>query len=175
MTWFQDPARKARGFQKTKMHSSFAGAASALRAAGQQGGKKQAQQRGAAVVEFALILPILLVLLVGGIDASLAFYDKAVITNASREGARAGIVARNPLLTDAQIRQVVSQYAQGALVSFGSNPAPPNVLIQKGSLGGDPTLQVTVSYTFQGIGLGSLLQRLGQPMVLQATTVMVYE
>jgi hypothetical protein len=49
------------------------------------------------------------------------------------------------------------------------------VLIQKGSLGGDPTLQVTVSYTFQGIGLGSLLQRLGQPMVLQATTVMVYE
>jgi hypothetical protein len=175
MTWFQDPASKARGFQKTKMHSSFAGAASALRAAGQQGGKKQAQQRGAAVVEFALILPILLVLLVGGIDASLAFYDKAVITNASREGARAGIVARNPLLTDAQIRQVVNQYAQSALVSFGSNPAPPNVLIQKGSLGGDNTLQVTVSYTFQGIGLGSLLESLGKPIKLQATTVMVYE
>ena len=46
-------------------------------------------QRGAAVVEFALILPILLILLVGTIDASLALYDKAVITNASREGARA--------------------------------------------------------------------------------------
>ena len=175
MTWFQDPAHKARGFQKTRMHSSFAGSASTLRVARRQGGKKQAQQRGAAVVEFALILPILLALLVGGIDASLAFYDKAVITNASREGARAGIVARNPLLTDAQIRQVVNQYAQSALVSFGSNPAPPNVLIQKGSLGGDNTLQVTVSYTFQGIGLGSLLESLGKPIKLQATTVMVYE
>ena len=91
------------------------------------------------------------------------------------EGARAGIVARNPLLTDAQIRQVVNQYAQSALVSFGSNPVPPQVLIQKGSLGGDPTLQVTVSYTFQGIGLGDLFSSLGQPWVLSASTVMVYE
>ena len=151
MTWLQDPKRQTRVRPKTQM------------------------QRGAAAVEFALILPILLALLVGGIDASLALYDKAVITNASREGARAGIVARNPLLTDEQISQVVRQYAQSALVSFGASPVQPTVLIQKGSLGGDPTLQVTVSYTFQGIGLGSLFQSLGRPWVLQASTVMVYE
>lgn len=137
-------------------------------------GQRQSQ-RGAAVVEFALILPILMALLVGGIDASLALYDKAVITNASREGARAGIVARNPAVSDAQIRQVVNQYTQSALVSFGANASVPNVLIQKGSLAGDPTLRVTVSYTFQGIGLGSLFQSLGKPWVLQSSTVMVYE
>jgi Flp pilus assembly protein TadG len=137
--------------------------------------KRSHTQRGAAVVEFALILPILLGLLVGGIDLSLALYDKAVITNASREGARAGIVARNPQLSDTQIRQVVNQYAQSALVNLGANPAAPTVVIQKGSLGGDPTLQVTVSYTFQGIGLGSLFQSLGKPWVLQSSTVMVYE
>jgi len=151
MTWLQDSKRQTRRRPKTQM------------------------QRGAAAVEFALILPILLALLVGGIDASLALYDKAVITNASREGARAGIVARNPLLTDEQISQVVRQYAQSALVSFGASPVQPTVLIQKGSLGGDPTLKVTVSYTFQGIGLGSLFQSLGRPWVLQASTVMVYE
>lgn len=132
-------------------------------------------QRGAAAVEFALILPLLLGLLIGGIDLSLALYDKTVITNASREGARAGIVARNPPLSDAQIRNVVNLYAQTALVSLGTNPAPPTVLIQKGSLSGDPTLQVTVRYTFQGIGLGSLFAILGQPWVLQSSTVMVYE
>lgn len=132
-------------------------------------------QRGAAVVEFALILPILLALLVGGIDASLALYDKAVITNASREGARAGIVARNPKLTDAQIRTVVRQYAQSALVSIGANPAAPAVTIQQTSLNGDPALQVTVRYTFQGIGLGSLFESLGKPWVLQSSTVMVHE
>jgi hypothetical protein len=175
MTWFQESTRQACWHPKAHRHSSPAGSASAPHTAGREDKQSPAQQRGAAVVEFALILPILLGLLVGGIDASLALYDKAVITNASREGARAGIVARNPLLTDAQIRQVVNQYAQSTLVSFGSNPPPPTVLIQKGSLGGDPTLQVTVSYTFEGIGLGSLFQSLGKPWVLQASTVMVYE
>jgi Flp pilus assembly protein TadG len=67
--------------------------------------KKCKSQKGAAVIEFALILPILLLLLLGTIDGSLALYDKAVITNASREGARAGIVARNPKLTDAELHQ----------------------------------------------------------------------
>ena len=175
MTWFQTPVSETCRFQKTHRHSSAAGLASSPRKAGRRGGQSPAQQRGAAVVEFALILPILMGLLVGGIDASLALYDKAVITNASREGARAGIVARNPQLNDAQIRQVVNQYAESALVSFGTSPAQPTVLIQKGNLGGDPTLQVTVSYTFEGIGLGSLFQILGKPWVLQASTVMVYE
>lgn len=175
MTWFQEPVRTPCRLQTTQTHSNPVGSASSFRRAIRQRDKSPTQQRGAAVVEFALILPILLGLLVGGIDASLALYDKAVITNASREGARAGIVARNPLLSDAQIRQVVNQYALPALVSFGTNPAQPTVLIQKGSLGGDPTLQVTVSYTFQGIGLGSLFQSLGKPWVLQASTEMVYE
>lgn len=175
MTWFQNPVSKTCRFQKMHRHSSAAGLASSPRKAVRRGGQSPVQQHGAAVVEFALILPILLGLLVGGIDASLALYDKAVITNASREGARAGIVARNPQLTDAQIRQVVNQYAQSALVSFGNNPAQPTVVIQKASLNGDPTLKVTVSYTFEGIGLGSLFQSLGRPWVLQASTVMVYE
>lgn len=175
MTWFQDFAHQARRRPKMSTHTNRSGTVSALRAAGWPGRKPPALQRGAAVVEFALILPILMGLLVGGIDASLALYDKAVITNASREGARAGIVARNPQLTDAQIRQVVNQYAQSALVSLGGNPAQPTVTIQKGSLNGDPTLQVTVSYTFEGMGLGSLFQSLGKPWVLQASTVMVYE
>ena len=133
------------------------------------------RQRGAAVVEFALILPILLLLLVGTIDASLALYDKAVITNASREGARAGIVARSPPLTDAQIKSMVERYLQGALVSLGGTSALPSVQIQQGISDGDPTLQVTVLYTFQGVGLGSLSASLGKPWVLQSSTVMVYE
>jgi Flp pilus assembly protein TadG len=134
-------------------------------------------QRGAAVIEFALILPLLLIVLVGTMDASLALYDKAVITNASREGARAGIVARNPPLTDAQIQQIVQNYLQGALVSLGSTSALPAVQIQKGIWNGDPTLQVTVRYTFQGLGLGlgSLMASFGKPWDLQSSTVMVYE
>ncbi len=150
-------------------------------------------QGGAAAVEFALILPILLILLLGTIEGSLAMYDKAVITNASREGARAAIVARNVPLDDAQLIQkisgVVYQYTGNSLVSFGSNStssgttpamcvtkvAQPTVCFQNLKFNDDRALKVTVMYTFQGIALGSFFQSLGKPLVLQATTVMVYE
>ena len=133
-------------------------------------------QRGVDVVDFALILPILLLLLLGTIDGSLALYDKAVITNASREGARAGIVARNPKLTDAEIRQVVLNYTNGSLIHFGPGKPPPVVNVVQSTVGTTPsTLGVTVSYTFQGIGLGGLFNTLGQPWVLTSNTVMVHE
>ena len=47
-------------------------------------------QNGAALVEFAIVLPVLLMLIFEMIEFSLLLYDKAMITNASREGARAG-------------------------------------------------------------------------------------
>jgi Flp pilus assembly protein TadG len=49
-------------------------------------------QQGVAAVEFALILFPLVLLVFGTIEFSTLLYDKAMITNASREGARAGIV-----------------------------------------------------------------------------------
>ncbi len=49
-------------------------------------------QRGAQIVEFALILPLLLAIMMLIIDFGFLVYNKAVITNASREAARAGTV-----------------------------------------------------------------------------------
>jgi hypothetical protein len=49
-------------------------------------------QRGAAMIEFALVLPVLLIVLLGTVEFSFLLYNKAMITNASREGARLGIV-----------------------------------------------------------------------------------
>jgi Flp pilus assembly protein TadG len=45
-------------------------------------------ERGAVAVEFAILLPLLLLLIVGGMDLGHCYYIKHVITNASREGAR---------------------------------------------------------------------------------------
>ena len=44
-------------------------------------------QKGAALIEFAIVLPLLLLLVFGAIEFGLLFYNKQVITNASREGA----------------------------------------------------------------------------------------
>ena len=43
-------------------------------------------QRGTSFVEFAMILPLLIILLFGIVEFSIILYDKAVLTNASREG-----------------------------------------------------------------------------------------
>ena len=43
---------------------------------------------GATAVEFGIILPVLMLLMLGGMDLGHMFYMQHVITNASREGAR---------------------------------------------------------------------------------------
>ncbi len=48
--------------------------------------------RGQSVVEMALVLPILLLILIGLIEFGRAFFIYAVVSNAAREGVRAGIV-----------------------------------------------------------------------------------
>ena len=45
-------------------------------------------QEGAAAVEFAIVLPILLLILAGLFDFGWGFYWKHTVTNASRGGAR---------------------------------------------------------------------------------------
>ena len=47
-------------------------------------------ERGAVAVEFALILPVLVFLILGGMDIGHKFYIEHLVTNASREGARYG-------------------------------------------------------------------------------------
>ena len=94
-------------------------------------------QKGAAAVEFAIIAPLLLVMLFGIIEFSILLYDKAMLTNASREGARAGIVftpeGRDPTSTITQVNVAVGNindkidiavttYCANHLISFGNNP-----------------------------------------------------
>ena len=79
-------------------------------------------QNGGAAVEFALILPLFILLIFGIIEFGLLLYNEHILTNACREGARAGIVIRSPTrLSNPEIRTVVKNYAEKYLVTFGSD------------------------------------------------------
>jgi Flp pilus assembly protein TadG len=72
-------------------------------------------QKGAATIELAIVLPILVLLVFGAIEFGLLFYNKQVITNASREGARAGIT--DSADSDA-IKTIVINYCLDRMVSL---------------------------------------------------------
>ena len=87
-------------------------------------------QKGAVAVEFAIILPILILLLFGIIEFSLFVFNQQVITNASREGARAGIVARPVRMSNTDIETVVRSYCEQYLITFGNVKTPPVVTLK---------------------------------------------
>jgi Flp pilus assembly protein TadG len=69
--------------------------------------------RGAALVEFALVLPLLLVVIAGIVDFAFAFQRYEVITNAAREGARMAVLPVG--YTEDEIRLRVREYVRVGL------------------------------------------------------------
>jgi hypothetical protein len=53
---------------------------------------KRVRRRGQSLVEFALVLPIFLLLIMGVVDAGRLVYMNSTLSNAAREGARTGAV-----------------------------------------------------------------------------------
>ena len=136
---------------------------------------RRGNKTGASAVEFAIILPILILFLFGIIEFSILFYDKAVITNASREGARAGIVYRYPeRVTEGEIQQVVIDYCADYLINFADSPSLTISAPSDGLEAGAP-LTVTVSYPYQFLILPNFVATLAGGITLVATTVMRME
>ena len=69
---------------------------------------------GQAVVEFALIVPVLLLLMVGVVEFGRAWSAHQVVTDAAREGARIAVLA-DPAITEDSVRMVVRNALAGSL------------------------------------------------------------
>jgi Flp pilus assembly protein TadG len=112
--------------------------------------RKSKRQKGASVVEFAIALPLLLLLLFGFIEFAAILYNQQVLTNASREGARAAISPFRPL-SDAQVTGVVQQYCQNNLIAFGAAAASCAAQVSArppGAVGTPVTVNATWTYNF---------------------------
>lgn len=106
---------------------------------------KLRSESGASAVEFALLLPLLMMILFGIIEFGMALYRQSILTNASREGARLGIVQSVPAITDAQINAAIDNY----LTPAGINPGNVSRAIVNGLVTGTPVrVTLTLPYTF---------------------------
>jgi len=134
------------------------------------------KEEGTALVEFAVVLPVLVFLLIGMIEFGLLLYNQQVITNASREGARYGIVSRTPRRTVVEIDSVVGEYCANNLVTFGSGIPDTDVVPDPttGSLFGQD-LTVTVTFHYDFLVLPNFVGALMGGTDLHAETTMKYE
>lgn len=138
-------------------------------------------EQGTTMVEFAIIVVVLLTIVFGIIEFGVLLFDEHVLTNASREGARAGVVIRAPRLPDhythpvtgAQLGvvDIVETYCQQNLVTFGGPTLPTTAVVRSGTSFGDD-LVVTVTYPFSFLVLSNF--GLG-PITLTAETRMEME
>lgn len=133
-------------------------------------------QHGAAAVEFALVLPLLLLVLFGIIEFGFLLYNEQIIINASREGARYGIVSTGGRRHNlAEIASVVDTYAGNNLVTFGPSAGPVTAIDNSGGTNFGDDLKVTVTYHYDFLFIPNFITSLAGGMNIQGATVMKYE
>jgi Flp pilus assembly protein TadG len=126
----------------------------------------QKNQKGQAMVEMALLLPLLLVIIFGIMEFGRIFNAYLVITNASREGVRQGVVG----MTDSQITTSVKTAAGNLDLSSLSVTITPN----SASRVRGAELKVVVNYSVD-IYTPVISNIIGDPFPISAQTVMRVE
>src|SRR5262245_34328126 len=126
-------------------------------------------ESGASAVEFALLLPLLMMVLFGVIEFGLALHQQSILTNASREGARLGIVQSIPAITNGQINAAIDTYLTGSGISPGNVTRS---IVAGGATGTPVQVTLTLPYTYAVLpGFVSIAPTLN----LTAQTVMRHE
>ena len=122
-------------------------------------------EKGVAMIEMAIVTPILFLLLFGIIESSLFLYNQAQITNAAREGARtASIFDVDPdgnvidfcQANNTKVVSAINTFANDNLISFGDNFLGA-LDIQKVPSDGITTCRVRVNFTYDFLVLPNIL------------------
>jgi Flp pilus assembly protein TadG len=130
-------------------------------------------QRGAALIETAITIPIILLIAVGIFEFGRAYQTWQVLTNAAREGARIAILTEK---TDADVQAVVRNYmTNGGLPK--SAAAAVNI-DRNVAMGPNTASRVTINYPFQFMVLNPVVRMVtadsdtGAPLTMQSVALM---
>ena len=121
-------------------------------------------EKGQSIVEFALVLPILVMLLFGIIDFGRIFHTYLAIDHASREAARTASIGEN----DGAIVSTAVASASSIHLTAGQVAVSPGGTKASGS-------DVTVTITYPIRFLTPVVSNLTGPITLSSSTVMRME
>jgi len=115
--------------------------------------KRFRNQRGAALIETAITIPLVLLVSVSIFEFGRAYQTWQVLTNAAREGARVAVIAGT---TDAQVTSAVRTYmTSGRLTNAATAPV---VVERNVALGINNASRITVNYPFNFMVLSPVVR-----------------
>lgn len=123
------------------------------------------------MVETVVVLPLLLMVLFGVVEMSIALGRWQALSNAAREGARLAVVFRTGCNTTSvtnEVRSRVEAYAG----TLGMSPASLDVDVDGACGDRDTTSTVTVRSTYQFRVLSALAEEVAPSLELVARSVM---
>jgi hypothetical protein len=124
--------------------------------------------RAQAIVEFALVIPLFMLLVVGIFDLARAYTAYTVVASCAREAARSGAVHLGQPGWDAQARQA------GLNLAVGVDTAAVSIAVTQTTIGpsSPPYVRADVTYPFHTVTplVGSLL---GDPIQMNASTLVL--
>lgn len=135
--------------------------------------KRLRNQRGAALIETAITIPLVLLVSVSIFEFGRAYQTWQVLTNAAREGARVAVLEQ---YTDAQVTNVVRTYLTNGRLT---NAATATILVVRNEPFGTVTAsRITVNYPFQFMVLNPVARLVrststaGTPLTMQSSALM---
>lgn len=99
---------------------------------------------GQALVEFALVIPVLLILMLGLVEFSRAWNARQVLTDVARESLRSAVVANNSYTYD-EMRQRIDD----ALVRASMDPDKADVVVEGWKAGTGTPARIQIEYEFE--------------------------
>ncbi|MEO8457789.1 MAG: TadE/TadG family type IV pilus assembly protein [Chloroflexota bacterium] len=101
--------------------------------------KNEKRELGQALVEFALIIPLFLLLVFAIVDFGMGFYSWITVTNAAREGARVGAVGADSATIQQRVRDTAGSLNNSNLTITVTNA--------QGNSGEEVSVGVVYKYT----------------------------
>ena len=116
-------------------------------------------ERGQAIIELALTLPLLLLVLLGIFDFGLMFQRFEVVANAAREGARVAVL---PDYTTGQATTHAQNYlASGGITGATVSITPSTITLSTSPAKTVDVMRCVVTYTHQHIFVGQIMSLFG--------------
>lgn len=107
-------------------------------------GRRRESRRGQALVEFALVLPILLIMILGVVEFARAWNTQQVLTDAARESLRNSVVA-NPAFTYDDMLGLINN----ALARASLDPEKAQVTVDGWKAGTGTPARVQIDYQYE--------------------------